>query len=345
MSEPINIIIKTPHFIPVVVVLGGLLAGFVFQKIIIVKLRNISKKTKWKGDDIIIKHLDSAPVLWLFMAGIYFATLNTNIGDSYKTIIIRTLIVVLIATVSIVISGIVVDFIKIQGIKTEGGLPATSIFTWLTKIIIFILAALIVLQTFGISITPLLTALGVGGLAVALALQDTLSNLFAGIYMIASKKFSPGDYVELESGDSGYIEDITWRNTTIRMLSNNLVILPNSKIANSKLINYSKPQKEMSVLIDCGVSYNSDLEKVEKITIDVAKDIMDKVEGTVSGFEPFIRFHTFGESSINFTVILRVTEFVNQYIIKHEFVKALHKRFRKEGIEIPFPQRTIHMHK
>lgn len=345
MQETLNIITSTPYFTPSAIIFSSIILGVIFQKVIKVKLQKFSKKTKWKGDDIIIKHLGSAPVLWILLGGIYIAGMNTNLPELYKHLLWQVLLIALIVSISIIGTKIAEDFIRIQGLKSEGGLPSTSIFTWLTKITIFILAVLVVLQTFGISITPLLTALGVGGLAVALALQDTLSNLFSGIYMIASKKFRPGDFIELESGDSGYIEDITWRNTTIKMLSNNLVILPNSKIANSKLINYSKPQKEMSVLVDCGVSYNSDLEKVERVTIEVAKEIMSKAEEAVDEFEPFIRFHTFGDSSINFTVILRVTEFVNQYIIKHEFVKALHKRFQKEGIEIPFPQRTIHMEK
>jgi len=99
------------------------------------------------------------------------------------------------------------------------------------------------------------------------------------------------------------------------------------------------------VLIDAGVSYNSDLEHVEKVVKEVGTEIIKKNEGGVKEFEPLVRFHTFGDSSIDFTVILRVTEFVNQYLVKHEFVKALHKRFNEEGIEIPFPQRVVHMEK
>ena len=99
----------------------------------------------------------------------------------------------------------------------------------------------------------------------------------------------------------------------------------------------------MAVLVDVGVSYGSDLEEVERATVEVAREVMDEVQGGVPGFAPFIRYHTFGDFSITFTVILRAKEFVDQYLIKHEFVKRLHRRYRDEGIEIPFPIRTVYV--
>jgi len=137
--------------------------------------------------------------------------------------------------------------------------------------------------------------------------------------------------------------DISWRNTTIRQLPNNVVIVPNSKLASIIVTNYYLPQQEMSVLVQVGVGYDSDLEKVEKVTIEVAKEVMREVPGGVPEFEPFIRYHTFGDFSIDFTVILRAREFVDQYLVKHEFIKRLHRRYQQEGIEIPFPIRTIYM--
>ena len=200
-----------------------------------------------------------------------------------------------------------------------------------------------ILHSLGISITPILTALGVGGLAAALALQPTLANLFSGLQIIAAKQLHPGDYIKLDSGEEGYVTDIAWRNTIIRALPNNMIIVPNSKLASAIVTNYYQPEQEMAVLVQVGVSYKSDLKKVEEVTIEVGKEIMREVEGGVPDFEPFIRYHTFDDSSINFTVILRTTEYVGQYLIKHEFIKRLHKRYNKEGIVIPFPIRTIHM--
>jgi small-conductance mechanosensitive channel len=200
---------------------------------------------------------------------------------------------------------------------------------------------LIVLNALGISITPILATLGVGGLAVALALQDTLANLFAGFHIIVSKQVRIGDYVKLESGQEGYVTDINWRTTKIQMLANNVVLVPNDKLAKVIVTNYYLPEKNMSVLVQVGVHYGSDLGKVEEITCDVARRVLREITGGVPDFEPFIRYHTFGDSSINFSVILRVGEFVNQYLVKHEFIKRLHERYAREGIVIPYPIRAI----
>lgn len=154
---------------------------------------------------------------------------------------------------------------------------------------------------------------------------------------------NPGDYIKLDTGDEGYVVDIGWRSTSIRTLSNNMIIVPNHKLASAIITNFYQPGKELSILIPIGISYDSNLEKVEKITIDVAKDVMKEVNGGVCEFDPFVRYHTFSDFSINFSVVLRVQEFVNQYLIKHEFIKGIHKRYKEEGIEIPFPIRTVYM--
>jgi small-conductance mechanosensitive channel len=149
--------------------------------------------------------------------------------------------------------------------------------------------------------------------------------------------------VKIESGEEGYVTDITWRYTTIRSLPNNRIIVPNAKLSSAIVTNHDLPEREMAVLVQVGVSYGSDLEQVERVTVEVARKVMEEVEGGIPEFAPFIRYHTFGDFSINFTVILRAKEFVDQYLIKHEFVKRLHKRYREMGIEIPFPIRTVYM--
>jgi small-conductance mechanosensitive channel len=207
--------------------------------------------------------------------------------------------------------------------------------------VILAIGVLVALQSLGVSITPLLGALGVGALAIALALQDTLANLFAGVHILASKKVRPGDYVKLDSGEDGYVVDITWRNTTVRQLAGNIVVVPNAHFASAIVTNYHQPAQDLAVRVQVGVSYGSDLEQVERVTIEVATDVMATVEGGVPDFEPFIRYHTFGDSSINFTVIMRAHEYTATFLIVHEFIKLLHARYRAEGIEIPFPIRTL----
>jgi len=154
-----------------------------------------------------------------------------------------------------------------------------------------------------------------------------------------------GQFVKLDSGEKGYVTQIGWRSVKVRMLANNTVIIPNSKLVNSVLSNYYYPESELSVRVQVGVHYKSDLEHVEKVTIEVGEEIMKNTTGAVGDFKPFIRYHTFNDFSIDFTVILRAKEFMDNYVIKHEFIKALHKRYKVEGIEIPFPIRTIRQEK
>jgi small-conductance mechanosensitive channel len=209
------------------------------------------------------------------------------------------------------------------------------------KTIFTAVGAMIILDNLGISITPILTTLGIGSLAVAIALQDTLGNFFAGLYIRADRFIEIGQYVRIETGDEGYVHHIGWRSTRIRMLPNNMVIVPNNKIVQSIITNYYMPDPELAVLVQVGVHYNSDLKKVEKVTSEVAKEVLQTVPGGVTSFDPFIRYHTFADSSINFTVILRAREFTDNFLIKHEFIKRLQARYREEGITIPFPIRTI----
>lgn len=135
--------------------------------------------------------------------------------------------------------------------------------------------------------------------------------------------------------------DVGWHMTRIRMLPNNTVLVPNKKLSKSIVVNYYLPDKELAVLVNLGVHYGSDLKKVEKVTCEVAKEVMREVSGGVPDFDPFIRYHTFGDFSVNFTVIIRAKEFVDQYLIKHEFIKRLHARYAKEGIVIPYPIRAV----
>jgi small-conductance mechanosensitive channel len=181
----------------------------------------------------------------------------------------------------------------------------------------------------------------VGGLAVALALKDTLSNFFAGFHIVATKQIRVGDYLKLSSQEEGYVNDISWRTTKIRTLAGNLVLVPNAKLTELIVTNYTLPGKDMAVMVGVSVHYNSDLAKVERVACEAAAEVMREVPGGVPDFVPSIRYHTFGESGIGFSVIMRGETFVDQFLIKHEFIKRLHDRFAREGIVIPYPIRAL----
>jgi len=331
--------------IPLSFIVAGWLVGVLFNRFILVRLKTMAERTSWTVDEVIVNALQRMPVLWFTLVGVYAAILSLPLNPKWLNLLRNTLLVLAILSVTMVAGRIAVGLVRVYAKNVEGVLPGTSLFANLARLFVFLIGILVLLQSLRISITPILTALGVGGLAVALALQDTLSNLFAGLQIIASGQVKIGDYVKLDSGEEGYVADITWRNTSIRALPNNMIIVPNSKVASALVTNYYQPEKEMSVLVQVGVSYESDLKKVERVTIEQARETLQTVTGGVQEFQPFIRYHTFDNSSINFSVILRAKEFTDQFLLKHEFVKALHERYQKEDIEIPFPQRTLHIRK
>lgn len=329
--------------VPVVWLAAGVLAGFAAEKFVSVYLYKLAKRTRWRTDDVVIRSLRGMPFVWLALAGTYFAMDSADLPSKWQTLCAKTLLVLFLATLTLTASRTASAIVAAYSIRNEGLVPSSSIFRNLTSLAVLICGTLVILDTLGISIAPILTALGVGGLAVALALQDTLSNLFSGIQIIASQQVRIGDYIKLASGEEGYVTDIRWRNTTVRALANNLILIPNSKLATAITTNYYMPEKAMSVPVEVGVAYDSDLEHVEAVTIEVAREVMKTVRGAVVEHEPFIRYHTFADSSINFSVSLRGVEFTDQYLIKHEFIKRLQRRYAAENINIPFPIRTVYL--
>lgn len=329
-------IIKAGSLFLLIVFLGQLIKRLLLPKLVV-----LIKKYNNPNAIVITGVIKKAASTWILLLAFYFSLMVFPKGNQYVIFMDKVLLVIAIFSVTKMLSDISLVLVKKYSNQKWGVFQNTSLFSNILAIAIFVFGGLIVLQSLGLSITPLLTALGVGGLAVALALQDTLSNFFAGFHILASRQLTPGDYIKLESGEEGFVLDITWRNTSVRSLKNNIHVIPNSKMASTILTNYYQPQKEMSFLVQVGVSYESDLEKVETATIEIAREVMLQVAGGVEAFEPFIRYHTFNDFSIDFSVIMRAKEFTDQYLLKHEFIKRLHKRYAREGINIPFPIRTI----
>jgi len=304
-------------------------------------VRKISggKKTYAK---FILKQL-SIPVFFLvFAIGLYSSIKTLSRLDEHYLIldgaffVITTLIAALLA--SRIITVIMMGWLKVsRGFERPPGLLNKAI-----SVFIFIIAVAVILAYFEIDITPLIAGVGLGALAIGLALQSTLSNFFAGVHLLSDKPIRVGDYIELDENNSGIVLDIGWRSTRIRMLTDNLLIIPNGKLAESNIINYSMPRKDFSIWIPCGVAYESDLKKVEKATLEVAKQIQKTAEGAKRDFEPAFRYKEFGDSNINFIAILGIEEPVKRFIVRNEFIKALKERFDKEKIEISWPIRKIY---
>jgi small-conductance mechanosensitive channel len=315
--------------------------GHLIRLVVCRRLIAAAARTRGQWDDIVIGEAARRIPIWSVLIGLYLAAGFWVLPANIETTVTKTLFALVIVSVTLCAASIVTRLIVLYASTLQQALPVTSLTQNIARGIIIAIGLLIVLNELGVSITPILTALGVGGLAVALALQDTLANLFGGVYVTIAGQIRVGDYVRLDSGAEGYVADIGWRSTRIRMLPNNIVLVPNAKLSQAIVTNYHLPDTSLAVLVQLGVDYGSDLSKVERVTCQVAADVQQSVPGAVADFTPFIRFHTFGESSIDFSVILRAREYTDQYLLKHEFIKRLHARYAQEEITIPFPIRTL----
>ncbi len=309
-------------------------------------LRRWAKATETRLDDIVLDAVKVPSIYWCIALGMHLGLDVSDLPARYVAWIKALIAVLVIFSVTLAAAGIAGRILNDYIREKHLPIPGTGLAHGMIRGTILVVGFLVTLSHLGISITPILTALGVGGLAVALALQDTLSNLFAGIQVLVEKPIRVGDFVRLETGQEGYVDDITWRTTRIRMLPNNMVVIPNNKVAQSVITNYHLPEKPMSLLIPVGVSYSCDPEAVERILIEVATEAIADIPGLLADPAPFVRFIPgFGQSSLDFTLICQVAEFTDQYLAQHELRKRIFRRFRQEGIEIPFPQRTIHIKK
>jgi small-conductance mechanosensitive channel len=329
---------------PAAVLAVVMFAGWLTRRALFTSLHKWAARTDSRLDDLVIDSLRGPFMLWVLILGLYIATESSPLPDRASKFVGQALLVLWIVSLTLVASKLSGTVVQHYGSTVSGAQPVATITQRLASLGVMAIGLLILLNTLGISITPALTALGVGGLAVALALQDTLSNLFAGFYVSLAGQIRVGDYIQLDTGQEGYVTDIGWRSTTLRALPNNLILMPNSKVAQAIVTNYNLPEKRMSLLIPIGVSYASDPDHVERVLIEEAKLGAADIPGLLADPPPFVRFIPgFGDSSLNFTLICQVAEFVDQYLAQHELRKRILRRFRKEGIEIPFPIRTVYL--
>ncbi len=338
--------LEQPWVRRVVFGLGGLVLGLLLERVVVDRVRKLAERTRFKWDDLLIKSVHGLPTVWLGAVGLYLAVM---VGGSAPLTLgwFRTgVTLVLIGSVVVAGMRLAGGAVEIMSSQAQGSIRSPTLVVNLARLTVAVVGLVIILQNLGIEITPLITALGIGGLAVALALQDTLGNLFAGVQIILSRQLRPHDYVRLASGEEGWVTDVRARNTTIETFPDgNLLAVPNSVLASSIVKNFTMPRKALWVSVDVGVSYASDLARVEEVTKEVAREVIAEVEGGVKDEEPIMLYKAFGASSIDFEVRMLVRDFRSQGPVRHEFVKRLHRRYGVEGIEIPFPIRTVVMKK
>ena len=208
-------------------------------------------------------------------------------------------------------------------------------------ILVYTVAGLLILNALNVAITPLLASLGIGGIAVALAAQPTLSNYFAGTYVISEGEIGVGDFIEIQGGPSGTVEEISWRSTKLRSRFNNLIIIPNSMMSENMITNYSRPARAQNVMVVGGVSYDEDLDRVEAVLRSASADVVEASEHAVTDAEPWVGFNAFGDSNIDFWVFAQAVDRLGSYYLESDLIKEIHKRFNDAGIVINYPVRHL----
>lgn len=331
--------------LPIGVFGAALVIGYAARAILYRLLSHWAERSATQVDDIIIEVTKLPSLLWLFIIGVLIALQTVQLPEGLAQVVNKLLLALLVLSFTIVAARLLMALVRHYGTRLapEAALPLTGLTQTIIRWVVIIIGGLILLDTLGIKITPLLTALGVGGLAVGLALQDTLSNLFAGFHVALARQIHVGNRIKLESGEEGYVVDIGWRSTTLRTPSNHLIIVPNAKLAQSIITNYNMPDPPVNIVIPIGVSYDSDPEHVERVLKDEARKIINELPGFIKDFEPIVRFQAFGDFALNFLLILRVENFDAQFGVWGELHKRIFKRLKQEGIEIPFPVRTVYL--
>ena len=328
--------------------LFSILLGFLARWQFLTRLARHAETTPWAADTAIVASMRWPLPTWCLLGGVYAATRIVSIPPLLARTIEKVLLSVLIISVSFWVASLLGRLLELRGVGA-GGVRATSgtgVVRTVVRVAVLAIGMLILLSTLGISVTPLLTTMGLGGLAVAFGLRETLANLFSGMNFTLAGNINVGDFVKLGSGQEGYegyIEDIQWRVTRVRTLLNTIVVIPNSQLADSVVTNYHQPTPGVLFLVPVSVHAASDLDHVERVTCRAARQIMETIEGGAPGFEPFVRYKAFGDSSIDFQVILRVRAYPDLFLVRHEFIKALVRAFASEGIVIPFPVRALNL--
>lgn len=318
---------------------AGIAIDFAIYRVVLAQ----AKARGWKIGTAVARSVHWLPTATALLIGVRIAAARLPLDSRVDNAVLVGIKLAFIAVFTLKAAALAGRLIRIYTQREDTPLPSSTIFVNLARGTIVIVGTLVALAALDISITPLVTALGVGGLAVGLALQPTLENLFAGVQVLMSRQIEPGDFVRLESGEEGYIQDVTWRNTTLKMLSNDLVVVPNATLGRSLVTNFTSLDEQHAVIVPVGVAYASDLDLVERVALEVATTVMREAKGGVPDFEPTARFVAFGDSAVEMRVVLRAERYDMRFCVQHDFIKRLHARFAEEGIVVPFPQRTVHV--
>jgi small-conductance mechanosensitive channel len=320
----------------VATILAAYAVGLILNWLIVHRLQRLAAKTAWDWDDPIITEIRKRIPFWALLVGVTISVEYwPQLSDWWKAAIPNTTRALIVLSVTSAFAAITVRLLTVVVPRLNPQAQITGIMRGIVRGVIFVVGILVVLKGLGVEITPMLAALGVGGLAVALALQEVLSNLFAGLFVTFGGQMRIGDYVKVEGGPEGYITDFKWRATQIQTLPGNLVIVPNSKLSQAVVTNFTRPTPDMGITVEVTVAPDADLKAVDQIACDVAAQVMDTVPGGVPGGECTVRFNAFSTLGITCAVNVRSRSYADFHLVRHELIKQLQGALLKAGIRLP----------
>ena len=331
-----------------VIVLISLVVAFIFHKAIVPITLRFTNWTSTDLDERLVKSIRWPLTLGILSLGAYLAvTISWDLTVTERDradAIARGLGVVVGITAVVGLISSTIDWYLASLSNRANHVVDLRLFPLIRRVgsvIIYVIGALLVMDVMDINISPLIAGLGLGGLAVALAIQPTLANLFAGTYVMTEGVISTGDYIELEGGMAGYVVEVGWRSTRIRTWGNNLVVVPNARFAETIITNYQQPAPAVNVYVTCGVSYDSDLDHVEKICREVMDDLVQNDSNAIRSYGSWFAFDAFGDSNVDFWLFMQARDRVASFNLQSTLIKNLHREFRVENIIINYPVRTL----
>jgi small-conductance mechanosensitive channel len=277
----------------------------------------------------------------VLVGGLLLVIPELPIPERFGRWVWATLVVALVFACGLVVSRLAVAAVTAYAARNPSLSPAVGVARVAVRLAIAVLAIITALQALGVPVAPLLTTLGVGSLAVALALQETLANFFAGLYLLADRPVRTGDYIKIHDGEEGYVEAIGWRSSRLRTQQQNVVIVPNQKLSQAILTNFHLPSPPVTLTIPVRVSYDADPDKVERVLAEeldrATKDIPEVHDAPTSA-----RMVELADSGILWHCVVQVRDIEAQALAGHEIRRRILARLRAEKIEIPYPQRVVH---
>jgi small-conductance mechanosensitive channel len=310
-------------------------AGAVINSLVIRWLQRLSARSEGHWDDVVVRELRKRIPLWSLLAGLWVVIGYWPIEARWATFGSHLIGALAVLSVTLAASAMAVGLVGDLAPRVNPEVQISGLMRNVIRLVVISIGLLILLRGIGVEITPMLAALGVGGLAVALALQDPLANLFAGLFLTLAGRVRIGEYVKLEGGPEGFVADFAWDATKLRALPGNLIIVPNAKLAQAIVTNFDRPVRDVGLSVDLTVPLDADLVEVERIALEVARAVMKDVTGGMPDAEPLVRFQGYSDLGVRCAVLVRSLKFEDQFLVKHELVKRLHTTLRAAGITMP----------